>query len=395
MIDFKRPIIFSGIIIAFVAVFLGGAIYGKLSIVCETCAPTDVNFSSFWDAYKLLKGKFVDPTKVTDENVLYGAISGMAQNLGDPYTVFFDPEAAESFENELAGYFDGIGIEIGIKQGQLTVVSPLEGTPAQVAGLRAGDIILKIDEKDAAGITSDEAVSLIRGKKGTDVTLSIFRSGWAEAKDFKITRDTIKIPSLRLIKLDNGIAQLKIYQFSQVLSSDFNKTAFEIADDPSIKKIIIDLRNNPGGYLEVSQHIAGWFLASGQTVVIEDFGQGKAQQTYKAEGNAMFANYPVVVLMNQGSASASEILAGALRDNREIKLVGETSFGKGSVQEGVNMRDGSFLKITVAKWLTPNGTSISEKGLDPDVEVELTEEDLTDKKDPQLDKAIEILNAIQ
>lgn len=394
MINLKKVSSFAILIFAFGIIFTGGYFYGKIQVVCEVCPPTDINFSPFWTAYHQLKEKFVEPEKLTDQNVLYGAISGMAKSLGDPYTVFFDPKEARKFEDELAGFFNGIGIEIGIKNRQLTVISPLEGTPAQKAGLRAGDKIVKIDGKDASDMTSDEAVTLIRGQEGTQLTLTIFRTDWTEPKDFKITRDIIKIPSLKWELVEGNIANLKIYQFSENLNQDFNQAAFEILNSPT-KKIILDLRNNPGGYLEISQSIAGWFLEKGKTVVIEDFGQGKEQKIYSANGNSSFLNYPVVILINQGSASASEILAGALRDNRNIKLIGEKSFGKGSVQEGVSMKDGSFLKITIAKWLTPNGISISDIGLDPDIKIELADKDYEQDKDPQLDKAIEILKELK
>ncbi|MFA5878283.1 MAG: S41 family peptidase [Candidatus Staskawiczbacteria bacterium] len=381
-------------IVFVIAIFAIGIWYGQTSVVCEVCPPTDVNFSLFWSAHNSLKDKFVDPSKITPENVLYGAISGMAQSLGDPYTTFFNPTEAKKFEDELSGYFDGIGVEMGIKDGQLTIIAPLTGTPAQQARLRAGDKIVAIDGKDTANMTSDEAVTLIRGKKGTRVTLTIYRSDWKETKDFTITRDSIKIPSLKWQLINDDIAYIEMYQFSQSLSGDFNRASLEILNSPA-KRIILDLRNNPGGYLEVSQNIAGWFMEKEKIVVIEDFGATKPQQIYYTEGNASFSQYPIVVLINQGSASASEILAGALRDNRQIKLIGEKSYGKGSVQEGIEMEDGSFLKITVAKWLTPNGLSISDTGLEPDITVEITDQDYTDEKDPQLDKAIEIIKNIQ
>lgn len=394
MISLRRILVFVFLIIAFFAVFASGLFYGKNLVICETCPPTDVNFSLFWTAYNQLKEKFVEPSKIIDQNILYGAISGMAQSLGDPYTTFFNPTEAKEFEQELSGFFGGIGIEIGIKKEQLTIIAPLEGTPAQKAGLRAGDKITKINGKDTVDMRSDEAVTLIRGQKGTEVTLTIYRSTWKESKDFKITRDTIKIPSLKWDLVDENIAHLKIYQFSQSLVNDFNQAAVEILNSPA-QKIILDLRNNPGGYLEVSQDIAGWFLEKNKVVVIEDFGNGKEPEIYKTSGNANLSQYPLVILINQGSASASEILAGALKDNRSIRLIGEKSFGKGSVQEAINLKDGSFLKITIAKWLTPNGISISDKGLDPDVKVEITDQDYEQNKDPQLDKAIEIIKELK
>jgi carboxyl-terminal processing protease len=390
----KRILFFIFLVVAFVGVFFGGSYYGKSLVICDVCQPSDINFSLFWNAYNTLKEKFIDPGKLSDQDILYGAISGMTNSLGDPYTTFFNPTEAKKFEDELSGFFEGIGIEMGVKKEQLTIIAPLEGTPAQKAGLRAGDEIIKIDGKDAGDITADEAVTLIRGPKGTDVTLTVYRSSWTEPKDFKITRETIKIPSLEWKLINDNIAYLKFYQFSQSLSYDFNQIALDILNSQA-QKIILDLRNNPGGYLEIAQDVAGWFLENGKTVVIEDFGVGKEPTIYKTQGNGKFSQYPMVILINEGSASASEILAGALRDNRSIKLIGEKSFGKGSVQEGINLRDGSFLKITIAKWLTPNGTSISEKGLDPDVKVELTDQDYENGKDPQLDKAIEIIEKMQ
>ena len=244
-------------------------------------------------------------------------------------------------------------------------------------------------------MSEDQAVNMIRGKKGASITLTILREGWSQAKDFKITRDTITIPPMKLEFRDGGIAYIHIFHFNQTLSDEFKKAAFQILASPS-KKIVLDLRNNPGGYLEVSQEIAGWFLQDGQVVTIEDFGRGKVRQEYKAQGNSSFAKYPIVVLMNKGSASASEILAGALRDQRNIQLVGETSFGKGSVQKLVELKDGlSFLKITVAKWLTPKGNSISEVGLSPDVKVEANAEDIKAGKDLQLEKALEIIKGLK
>ena len=213
-------------------------------------------------------------------------------------------------------------------------------------------------------------------------------------KDIKITRSTINIPSVDWELKDENIAYIHIYLFDQSLSSNFNKIASEILNSPA-KKIILDLRNNPGGYLEIAKEISGWFLKKGQVVTIENFGGDKDKKYYKADGNANFSEYPMVVLIDQGSASASEILAGTLRDNRNILLIGEKSFGKGSVQEVLQLRDGSMLKITIAKWLTPNGNSISEVGLSPDINVEITDADSENKKDPQLDKALEIIKNLK
>lgn len=390
----KRILFSIFLIVIFVGIFAGGFYYGENLTVCEICPPTDFDFSLFWTAYNQLQEKFVNPEKIDLQKILYGAITGMAESLGDPYTTFFNPTEAEQFQDELSGFFNGIGVEMGVQREVLTIISPLKGTPAEAVGLRAGDKITKINSKDTFEMTTDEAITLIRGEKGTEVTLTIYRSGWTEEKDFVIVRDTIKIPSLDWKIVNGDIAHIEIYQFSQSLATDFNKAALEILNSPA-KKVILDLRNNPGGYLEIAQDVAGWFLEKNKVVVIEDFGAGKDQKTYETYGNGNFSQYPMVILINQGSASASEILAGALKDNRNIQLIGEKSFGKGSVQEGVVLEDGSFLKVTIAKWLTPNGISISEKGLEPDIKVGLTEQDYEQDKDPQLDKAIEIIEGMQ
>lgn len=381
-------------VIGFAAVFGLGIWVGATKIAYHVSQPETIDFSLFWDAYNKLQQKFSDPSKITDQKIVYGAIEGMTQSLGDPYTGFFDPQQAQMFQSDLAGSFDGIGVEVGIKKDLLTIIAPLPETPGSRAGLKSGDIIVRINGKDSTNMASDEAVSLIRGAKGTPVTLSIVRDGWTNAKDFKITRDTIEVPSMKWSIKNDDVAYIQLFQFNENLSSDFKTAALKIMQGPA-KGIILDLRGNPGGYLEVAQNIAGWFLQNGQTVTIEDFGKSKTQQTYKAEGNSELANYPIVVLIDQGSASASEILAGALRDNRNVKLIGMKSFGKGCVQEVVNLRGGSFLKITVANWLTPKGSSISDVGLTPDVKVEITEKDAEQKKDPQFDKALEIIKNLK
>lgn len=369
-----------------------GFYFGKTQIVYPT-GPGEINMSLFWEAWAKLQDKYVDKGKFDNQKMLYGAISGMVDSLGDPYTVFMPPEEAKRFIDDTKGSFEGIGMEIGIRKNQLQVISPIEGTPAQRAGIRAGDIIAKIGDKDTGNMTVEEAVNLIRGQKGTEVVLTMFREEWEMTREIKVVRDVIKIPSLKLEFKEDGIAHMRLYQFSEKAPSDFRDAADEILRNQS-KKIILDLRNNPGGYLEVSRDIASWFLEKGSVVAIEDFGGKQEANKYLAQGNSNLQSLPVVVLINKGSASASEILAGALRDNRNIKLIGETSFGKGSVQALEKLRGGSNLKITIAKWLTPNGYSISEKGLDPDVKVELTEEDIKAQKDPQLDKAIEILKEL-
>ena len=368
---------------------------GKLqSVACPVCPPEDVDFSLFWEAYHKLQEKFVNKEKIDVQKMIYGAIEGMIKSLEDPYTVFLPPEETKRFIEDTKGFFEGVGIEIAIRESQLQVITPLEGTPAQRAGLRAGDKIIKIDDKTTTDMIIEEAVSLIRGLKGTQVSLTIFREEWEKTQEFKITRAVIEIPSLKWEIKNDDIAYLKLYHFTEKADSDFQAAAFEILNSPT-KKIILDLRNNPGGYLDVAQNIAGWFLEKGQAVVIEDFGEGKEQKTYKSNGPARLLNYPTVILINQGSASASEILAGALRDNRDIILIGEKTFGKGSIQEMVILKEDSSLKITIAKWLTPKGELISDIGLEPDIKVEMTEEDYEQERDPQLDRALEIIKEIR
>lgn len=383
------------------AVFVAGFYIGKAQIPpgpppglinTEAGRAEGVDFSLFWEAWRTLEKEFVDKEKIDYQDMLYGAIQGLAGSLDDPHTVFMPPEDAKVFKEDVSGEFQGVGMEIGIRNGQLTVVAPLKGTPAERAGLRPGDKIIKVDGRSTQGIIIEEAVKLIRGPKGTEVMLTIFREGWSETKDFVIVRDVIEIPSLTWELKEENIAYVKIYHFSETAQLTFARTAAEILNSPA-EKIILDLRNNPGGYLEVAQNIAGWFLPNGSLVTIEDFGGKREAKEYRARGNSKLVSYPLVVLINQGSASGSEILAGALRDNRGIKLIGEKSFGKGSVQELKELSQGA-LKITVARWLTPKGVLIDGEGLKPDIEVKMTEEDYNEGRDPQLEKALEAIKEI-
>jgi carboxyl-terminal processing protease len=377
-----------------------GALFGKSQVVCEVCQPTDINFSLFWEAYNALKESYVDSSQINDQDILYGAISGMVKSLGDPYTVFFPPDETKRFIEDVKGVFEGVGMEIGIRKGQLQVIAPLEGTPADKAGLRAGDKIIKVDDTLTADLTIEGAVELIRGPRGTEVVLTIFRDDWDETKEISVIRGVIEVPSLRWGLIDSSgqsnssgdIAYIKLYQFTEKAAFDFRVAAIEILNTES-KKIILDLRNNPGGYLEVAQDIAGWFVQRENMVVVEEFGDGTKKE-HKAQGNEAFLDHKVVLLINEGSASGSEILAGALRDNNNILLIGEKSFGKGSVQGLERLRGGSTLKITVAKWLTPNGNLITDVGLEPDIKIDISSEDYEEERDPQLDKAIEVINTL-
>ncbi|MDA1337535.1 MAG: S41 family peptidase [bacterium] len=356
----------------------------------EVGQPEAVDFSLFWDTWGILQEKYAKAESFDYQKMVYGAISGMVDSLEDPYTVFMEPEDSRRFQDDISGSFEGVGMEVGIRDRQLQIIAPLEGTPAKKAGLRSGDIIVKIDDSPTRSLSLDEAVSLIRGPRGTNVTLAILRDDWTETKDIVVTRATIKIVSVKWEIRKDNIAYVQLIHFSEDASGTFSAAATGILAS-SADRIILDLRNNPGGFLEVAVDIAGWFLERDQVVVIEDFGEEGSEVIYKAKGNGKLGSYPVIILMNQGSASASEILAGALRDHSAVALVGEKSFGKGSVQELENLTGGGALKVTVANWLTPNGDHITDIGLEPDVQVEMTPEDFASELDPQLDKALELI----
>lgn len=403
----KKYIYLAIVVIAIICAFGIGFISGSIEklphsvqgiINQEFGQPKEFDFSLFWDAWSKLHEKYVDQAKLTEDKLLYGAISGMIEGAGDPYTVFLPPAESKSFEQDVSGSFGGIGAEIGKRNGFLVIIAPLEDTPAQRAGLQAGDKILKINGENTDNLAVDEAVRKIRGDVGTKVTLAILRGNdGAKTKDITIERAIIKIPITKVEALDdNKIAHLSFYSFTSTAPFEFQQAATKIISTTGYKGIILDLRNNPGGFLEVAVDIAGWFLNTGDLVAVEQFGQAEKNQKteFRASGLGALKNYPIVVVINQGTASAAEILAGALKDNRGIKLIGEKTFGKGSVQELINFKDKSSLKITVAKWLTPKGVSISEQGLEPDYKVAITEEDATKNKDPQLDKAREILSGL-
>lgn len=380
------------IVFGLVLVFTVGFFVGRNGVVCKVCAPEDVDFTLLWEAWHEIEENYVDPN-FDYEKMVNGAISGMISSLDDPYTTFFDPDETKKFLEDVGGEFEGVGMEIGIRDDQLQVIAPLEGTPAERAGLLPGDKIIKVDDLSTIDITIEEAVTIIRGPRGSEVVLTIMRKGWENTKEFTIKRDVIKVPSMKWEILEGDVAHIKLYHFSEKSDRDFRTMALELLGSPT-RRIILDLRSNPGGYLERAQDIAGWFLEKGQTVVIEDFGAKREKEIYNAKGNSRLLDYPLVILINQGSASASEILAAALRDNRGVKLIGETSFGKGSVQTLRYLSNGSSLKVTVAKWLTPNGDFITGEGLEPDIRVEMTEEDYLEDRDPQLDKALEIIREI-
>lgn len=348
------------------------------------------DFTLFWKVWDILQDKYVDAEKITSEDLLFNSIKGMMAATGDPYTIFLDPEENDEFNKDIEGKFEGIGAEMGIKQGVLTVVAPLQDSPAERAGLRAGDKVLKINGEASAEMSINEAVSKIRGEKGSEVILTIFRND-GEDKTIEITvmRDVIKIESVTFEIKEGNIAYFNIIRFGDDTAKIFRNLAKKIPADS--RGIIIDMRNNPGGYLDASIDIASLMIPRGKVVVIEEDKDGNQIKDF-SKGGDKYSGIKTIVLINEGSASASEILAGALRDNREnVTIVGEQSFGKGSVQELIDLEGGAAAKITIAKWLTPNGDQINEVGIKPDVEIELTNEDYENDRDPQLDKALELL----
>ncbi len=346
----------------------------------ETAVTTDADFNAFWKVWNTLNEKSIYAKKVTDQERVWGAASGLAASLGDPYTVFFPPEENKLFNDTIKGSFGGIGAEIGIKDKILTIVSPLKGSPADLAGLKAGDKIIKIGNKDTGDMTVDAAINLIRGEKGTLIVLTIYHAGEKNTKDISIIRDTIEIPTVDTVLRPDGVFVISFYSFSEN-SANLFKDALQKFIDSKSDKLIIDLRGNPGGYLEDAVQIASWFIDEGKPIVREDFGGTQEENVYRSRGPRVFTDkLKLVVLVDGGSASASEILAGALQENHIGTLVGEQTFGKGSVQELVKITDDTSLKVTIAKWLTPNGISISEKGLTPDVVVKVGKTDDKDQK---------------
>ncbi len=373
---------------------VGERMEGKAPIqATEEALTSDIDLAPLLKVVSVLNDKFIPSTASstipTNENKVWGAIKGLTASYDDPYTVFFPPKESKSFADEVRGDFGGIGIEIGIKDKVLTVIAPLKGTPAERAGLKPGNAILKIDKKFTTGITVEEAVSLIRGPKGTNVTLTIKENG--DTRDVVIMRDTIIIPTIETNLRDDGVFVISLYNFSANSPELFRGALREFILSES-DKLVLDLRNNPGGYLEAAIDMASYFLPFGKTIVIEDLGLKSKQKIERSKGYDVFTDkLKMVVLINGGSASASEILAGALNEHGIAKLVGEKSFGKGSVQELIVITPDTSLKVTIARWLTSKGHSISENGLAPNIEVKITKEDLKNEFDSQMEKAVSLL----
>jgi len=340
-----------------------------------TMQPSDVDFAKFWQAWNLLQDNFVEThtssTIPTYQERVYGAIAGLTDSYGDPYTVFMPPAEAKQFNEDIKGAFGGVGMELGERAGSLTVVAPLKDSPAERAGIRSGDIILAIDGKPSEKMAVEAAVKLIRGEIGTAVELTLRRAGEPSALTIKIVRDTIKIPVISAYKRADGIFVIELYSFSEN-STDLFRGALRQYFESGSTQLLLDLRGNPGGYLEASVQMASYFLPVGATVVTEDYKGKQSNVVHRSLGYNVFANkkLSMAILVDQGSASASEILAGALSQNGVAKLVGTRTFGKGSVQQLMELGGGAQIKITVARWLTPDGTSISDGGLRPDIVVD-------------------------
>jgi len=350
----------------------------------------DVDLTTFWKVWNTLEEKFVQnasTTPLTSEELIYGAAKGIAAAYGDPYTIFLPPTEASIFAEDISGNFSGVGMEIGMRDGVLTIVAPLKGTPAEAAGLLSGDKILAIDGESTDGVGSGIAVTYIRGESGTSVSFTILR-GDDEILEISVVRATIEIPTINTTNREDGVFVIELYNFGAT-SPQLFREALEEFVDAGTANLVIDLRGNPGGFLEAAVDMASWFLPDGAIVVREDQGTGKKEKVQRSRGyNAFNENLNLAVLIDGGSASASEILAGALRDHGAATLIGATSFGKGSVQELIDITSDTALKVTVARWLTPNGISISHEGLIPDVEVAYDPDTTIDE---QLEAAVDLL----
>lgn len=392
-----------GVVFSALLIFGAGYYYGNVqgrsqglnatTVPPQTAQVEDVDMKPFWETWKVLNKKFVPPNPsatssatTTPQDRVWGAIKGMTASLGDPYTVFLPPKQNKVFQGNIEGEFGGVGMEIGKRDGVLTVISPLEGTPAKRAGLKPGDKIIAVNSKTADDMSVERAVQLIRGKVGTDVTLTVLSEGDEEPRDVTITRSTIQVPTIDT-EMKDGAFVISLHNFSAQSAQLFEEALRDFRQSGE-DDLVIDLRGNAGGFLQAAVSVASHFLDEGKMVVKEEFGKKREPRVHESRG---FGTVPdstdVAVLINGGSASASEIVAGALRDHGIAKLVGTQTFGKGSVQELVEITDKASLKVTVARWVTPDGKSISEGGLTPDVVIEASEK--KEARDLQLQRAIE------
>lgn len=389
------------ILIGFVLIVLSGTIGYELGIrhpqTFEVRGIVNANgnvvpasdFAIFWDAWRTIQASYLRAGEVKNGDMIYGAAEGLVESLKDPYSIFMNPSDSKRFSEDINGNFGGVGAEIGMKNDQIVIIAPLKDSPAEKSGLLSGDKILEINASSTVNISVNEAVKKIRGPKGTTVTFTIGRSGHEKPLTIKVVRDTIVIPIVEWKMKEGNIAHIQLFTFSEDSAMRMEKALRE-TQAAGAKGIVLDMRNNPGGYLDAAVAIAGYFTDSGTTVVYEEFRNGK-RDTFLSRGTPIIKGIPIAVLLNSGSASASEILAGALKDNLGFPIIGEKSFGKGTVQELTQLRDGSEIKLTIAHWILPKGTQIDKNGIVPDIAVKMTDADREKKLDPQLDKALEIV----
>jgi len=412
----------STILIIFVAFFVGLTLgnkgvladqlnkYGLSAFAAgavSSAQPENVNFDPVWKAWNVLDNRFIDAyatsTDATttsansdekNQERIWGMINGMAQSTGDPYTVFLPPSESEIFNDDISGSFEGVGMEIAVRDQMLTIVSPLKGTPAFNAGLKSGDRIVEIDGKDSKNMSTGAAVKLIRGEKGTDVVFTILREGESELLTITVTRGTILIPTIDTYQRADGIFVIELLNFS-AKSPELFKNALKEFSETNYNKLIIDLRGNPGGFLEAAVDMASWFLPHGKIVVSEDYGDTASDNVHRSRGYDIFNDdLELVILIDRGSASASEILAGALREHDKATLVGTRSFGKGSVQELIQITSDTSLKVTIARWLLAGDVFITKEGIEPDIVVEIPEgDDFNPDRDYILEEAAAFLRS--
>ena len=394
------------IVVVFGLGLLTGRIWNMQKIVADksnTTTPTKVinlnrsvskaktvEFDQFWKVWDKLKTKYVKDD-ITEVNMLYGAIQGMVMSLGDPYSIYMPPKVANEFTKGLDGELEGIGSEIGIKKGQLVVVSPLPNSPAEKAGLRPGDKIMAVNGTSTYGMDINTAVHIIRGKPNTVVTLTIMRNGADKTQDIKITRAKIIVPSIMYRQLQNNTAYLRVMQFNDKTKSELDKS-IKLLQKNGDKQIVLDLRSNPGGFLESAIDVSGEWVTKGK-VVVSQKGRTDIGSDLNSKGQVRLQNMKTIVLINRGSASASEIVAGALQDYNQAVVMGEKSFGKGSVQDYEIFSDRSALKLTVAEWFTPNGKNINESGVMPDIEIKEEWEKEAVGQDKILEAALELFSS--
>jgi carboxyl-terminal processing protease len=376
-------------LLIFAAGFAFSQAYTVVSVPQEVSAESE-DLQLFWQVWNLLEEKYPFEEPSASEK-FYGAIAGLARSYGDDYTTFLPPVEAEYFNDTVSGEFGGIGAEVDVSRGLLVIVAPLEDSPAQAAGLKAGDIILKVDDVDVVGMSIDEAVGYIRGEVGTPVTLNILREGQEEAQDITVVRQIVTIPIAETEIIDDTFV-LSLFNFNEASREEFRKVIREFKRSGK-EKLILDLRNNPGGYLEAAIDITSYFLPQGKVIVTEDFGSSSQDnEVYRSTGHELLEDYDfqMVILVNYGSASASEIVAAALLEHDKATVIGEPSFGKGSVQQLIQLAQDTSLKVTIARWLTPKGNQIDQDGIVPDI---IVEEDFETEQDEQLLKALEYLGS--